>query len=209
VRMHGAPVPVTRSQFDLLAALIARAGTAVSNRELLEIMWDAQWRHDTTPLQVHVSRLRRSLGESGSRARHIVTIRGYGYRFDPNPVQSQPVEPGHSTQPGATSDEVTEVTLRYDRELRLQEVSPKVRVLGWDPDEVLGTRFLPSRSDAQAALACLRHLHAIAMHELQGQFTAVTRTGSEVSVATRTFMDVDQRGEFAGLRAHWSIPATS
>lgn len=83
--LGGREIGLTPSEFALLAHLAERPGIAVSDTDLLEAMWGAPWHGDTTPLQVHVSRLRRKLGESGSRPRYVRTVRGLGYRFDPAP----------------------------------------------------------------------------------------------------------------------------
>lgn len=83
VRVDGRPVHLTRSEFLLLRALASRPGVALSDRDLLKSMWAGVWDADTTPLQVHVCRLRRKLGESGRRPVRIVTVQGFGYRFVP------------------------------------------------------------------------------------------------------------------------------
>lgn len=83
--LRGREIGLTPSEFALLAYLAERPGIAVADTDLLAAMWGAPWHGETTPLQVHISRLRRKLGESGSRPRFIRTVRGLGYRFDPTP----------------------------------------------------------------------------------------------------------------------------
>lgn len=83
--LAGREVGLTPSEFALLAHLVDRPGVAIADRDLLEAIWGTPWHGDTTPLQVHISRLRRKLGESGSRPRYVSTVRGFGYRFDPSP----------------------------------------------------------------------------------------------------------------------------
>lgn len=83
VRLDGNSVELTRSEFALLAALASQPGVARSNRELLTEMWGGDWLADTSALQVHISRLRRKLGESAQHPRFIITVFGFGYRFDP------------------------------------------------------------------------------------------------------------------------------
>lgn len=83
--LDGREIGLTPSEFALLAYLSERPGIAVADTDLLAAMWGTPWVGETTPLQVHISRLRRKLGESGSRPRYVRTVRGLGYRFDPHP----------------------------------------------------------------------------------------------------------------------------
>ena len=85
VTVNGAPIALTPSEYALLSALAARPRRAMTPRELLEAMWGVRWEVETTPLQVHVSRLRSTLGESAATPRHIITVYGFGYRFEPEP----------------------------------------------------------------------------------------------------------------------------
>ena len=84
VTVHGKPARLTPSELDVLLALTREPRLALSNGQLLEAMWGSAWASDAAALHVHVSRLRRKLGESGSHPRRIVTLHGFGYRFDPD-----------------------------------------------------------------------------------------------------------------------------
>jgi two-component system response regulator MtrA len=79
VAVEGTAVDVTRVEFDLIAALARRPGAAVSRAWLVEHVLDPARDGDERTLDVHVSRLRRKLGEAG---RHIVTVWGVGYRLE-------------------------------------------------------------------------------------------------------------------------------
>ncbi len=81
-----AEVPLRPREFDLLAALMARAGDAVSRDELMSTVWDAHWYGSTKTLDMHVSSLRRKLAAAGASDGCITTMRGYGYRFERDPV---------------------------------------------------------------------------------------------------------------------------
>lgn len=81
--LGGQALQLTRSEFDLLACLTRRPGTVVSSADLLSYIWDEPWQGDETSIETHVSRLRRKLGESATSPRFIWTIRGVGYRFEP------------------------------------------------------------------------------------------------------------------------------
>jgi two-component system response regulator MprA len=74
-------VPLTPTEFRLLAAIVARPGHVVRRRELVSAAWpDGAIVHDNT-LDQYVARLRRKLTEAQSEAA-IATVRGVGYRFE-------------------------------------------------------------------------------------------------------------------------------
>jgi two-component system, OmpR family, KDP operon response regulator KdpE len=73
-------------EFDLLAYLAARAGTVVSKRELLSEVWQLPYGGSDKTVDVHLSWLRRKLGESGAAPRLLQTVRGVGVRLaEPEP----------------------------------------------------------------------------------------------------------------------------
>jgi DNA-binding response OmpR family regulator len=69
-------------EFDLLVALMANAGRAVSRHQLMEDVWHEGWTGPTKTLDVHIAALRRRLGEDKPEFSRITTIRGVGYRFE-------------------------------------------------------------------------------------------------------------------------------
>ncbi|MDX6229791.1 MAG: hypothetical protein QOI76_3181 [Frankiales bacterium] len=69
-------------ELDLLAALVSAAGEAIRREQLMDDVWDTNWHQSTKTLDVHVANLRRKLADAGDRWDRIVTLRGYGYRFD-------------------------------------------------------------------------------------------------------------------------------
>jgi DNA-binding response OmpR family regulator len=79
VAVEGTAIDLTRVEFNLVAALAGRPGAAVSRTWLVEHVLDPGRDGDERTLDVHVSRLRRKLGEAG---RHIVTVWGVGYRLE-------------------------------------------------------------------------------------------------------------------------------
>jgi DNA-binding response OmpR family regulator len=83
VRRGGTPVRLTRKEFDLLFLLASNAGRVFSRTELLEEVWDFAWDGDTSTVTVHVRRLREKVEDDPSSPRHLVTVWGVGYRFDP------------------------------------------------------------------------------------------------------------------------------
>jgi DNA-binding response OmpR family regulator len=83
VRRGGEALRLTRKEFDLLFLLASRPGRAFSRAELLEEVWDFAWAGDTATVTVHVRRLREKIEEDPSNPRHLITVWGVGYRFDP------------------------------------------------------------------------------------------------------------------------------
>jgi DNA-binding response OmpR family regulator len=77
----GAPVELSPKEFDLLAYLAARVGTVVSKRELLSEVWRLPYGGSDKTVDVHLSWLRRKLGESASSPRLLQTVRGVGVRL--------------------------------------------------------------------------------------------------------------------------------
>ncbi len=74
-------VALTRTEFDLLAALSARPGTVLSRRQLLETVREGPWVGNEHLVDVHVGHVRRKLGDDAAAPRFIVTVRGVGYRM--------------------------------------------------------------------------------------------------------------------------------
>ncbi|TAL23184.1 MAG: response regulator transcription factor [Frankiales bacterium] len=81
VRVGGAPVELTRTEFDVLQALSARPRLAFSRRQLIEAVWGDNWVGDEHLVDVHIGHVRRKLGDDADRPRFIRTVRGVGYRM--------------------------------------------------------------------------------------------------------------------------------
>lgn len=77
VRVDGAEVELTTKEFDILAVLAGRAGTAVSRERLLDEVWGDAYQTVSRSLDVHLTQLRAKL----RRPELLTTIRGFGYRF--------------------------------------------------------------------------------------------------------------------------------
>ncbi|MEU5878310.1 response regulator transcription factor [Spirillospora sp. NPDC047279] len=80
VSLDGASLELTRREFDLLAYLAARPGRVVARRELLAEVWRQAYGDDQT-IDVHLSWLRRKLGETAAKPRYLHTVRGVGVRL--------------------------------------------------------------------------------------------------------------------------------
>ena len=81
VWLHGEPVALTRTEFDLLAVLSERPRMAFGRRQLIDAVWGQSWVGDEHLVDVHIGHLRRKLGDDASAARFIRTVRGIGYRM--------------------------------------------------------------------------------------------------------------------------------
>ena len=81
VTKAGAPVDVTRKEFDLLRLLMRSAGSVVTRERLIDEVWDVNWFGSTKTLDVHVSGLRKKLGDDSAAPRYIHTVRGVGFIF--------------------------------------------------------------------------------------------------------------------------------
>ena len=77
----GRSLDLSRKEFDLLHVLMANAGTVLTRERLIEEVWDTTWFGTTKTLDVHVSSLRKKLGDDPSAPRYVHTARGVGFRF--------------------------------------------------------------------------------------------------------------------------------
>ncbi|HZJ27101.1 MAG TPA: response regulator transcription factor [Acidimicrobiia bacterium] len=82
VRKGGVPVALTAREFDLVVFLAARPRRAFRREELLERVWGYTY-GDTATVTVHVRRLREKLEDDPASPRHLSTVWGVGYRWDP------------------------------------------------------------------------------------------------------------------------------
>ncbi len=81
VWLHDEPVSLTRTEFDLLAALAQRPEMTFTRQQLVESVWGPAWVGDDHLVDVHVGHLRRKLDDDAADSRFIRTVRGVGYRM--------------------------------------------------------------------------------------------------------------------------------
>ncbi|MGK5111843.1 MULTISPECIES: response regulator [unclassified Geodermatophilus] len=81
VRVDGAVVDLTRTEFDLLAALASRPGRVLQRETLLREVWQTDWEGSVRLVEAHMSNLRRKLQAAGLSTPEIRTVRGVGYRL--------------------------------------------------------------------------------------------------------------------------------
>jgi two-component system response regulator RegX3 len=83
VTARGEDVRLTRKEFDLLELLMSNQGRALPRETLIDRVWGSDYFGDTRTLDVHMKRLRSKLEVDPHRPRHLLTVRGVGYRFAP------------------------------------------------------------------------------------------------------------------------------
>ncbi len=79
--LAGDELELTRKEYELLELLMSEAGSVITRERLIDEVWDVNWFGSTKTLDVHVSGLRRKLGDSPDSPRFIHTVRGVGFRF--------------------------------------------------------------------------------------------------------------------------------
>jgi DNA-binding response OmpR family regulator len=81
VSLDGQPIDLSRKEFDLLLALAQRPGEVVTKRELLADVWRQTYGGGDRTVDVHLSWLRRKLGETAAEPRYLHSVRGVGVRL--------------------------------------------------------------------------------------------------------------------------------
>jgi DNA-binding response OmpR family regulator len=87
--LDGVQLVLTRREFDLLAFLAGRPGVVVPRKSLLAEVWQQSYGDDQT-IDVHLSWLRRKLGETAAQPRYLHTLRGVGVKLEPPATASPP-----------------------------------------------------------------------------------------------------------------------
>ena len=83
VEIDGGAVELTAREFDLLLFLASHAGQVFSRDQLLDQVWDWAYASDGGTVTVHVRRLRQKIEAEPERPRHVKTVWGAGYKFEP------------------------------------------------------------------------------------------------------------------------------
>ncbi len=82
VTVGGGEVQLPLKEFELLELLLRNAGRVLTRGQLIDRVWGADYVGDTKTLDVHVKRLRAKVEPDPGRPRHLVTVRGLGYKFE-------------------------------------------------------------------------------------------------------------------------------
>ncbi len=83
-------IPLTMMESDLLRYLIRNSGHPVSRKQLLQEVWNLHEDTDTRAIDNFIVRLRRYIEAEPAKPRYLLTVRGLGYRFVPNPTPKKP-----------------------------------------------------------------------------------------------------------------------
>jgi two-component system response regulator RegX3 len=82
VTVSGAPTQLPLKEFELLEMLLRNTGRVLTRMQLIDRVWGSDYVGDTKTLDVHVKRLRAKIEPDPADPRHIVTVRGLGYKFE-------------------------------------------------------------------------------------------------------------------------------
>jgi two-component system response regulator RegX3 len=82
VTVSGRAVAMPLKEFELLEILLRNAGRVLTRMQLIDRVWGADYVGDTKTLDVHVKRLRGKIEPDPTNPRHLVTVRGLGYKFE-------------------------------------------------------------------------------------------------------------------------------
>jgi two-component system response regulator RegX3 len=83
VSVDSETVAMPLKEFELLEFLLRNAGRVLTRGQLIDRIWGSDYVGDTKTLDVHVKRLRAKIEPSPSAPRHLLTVRGLGYKFEP------------------------------------------------------------------------------------------------------------------------------
>ena len=86
LQVDGNTIQLTLMEAELLRHLIRNNGKVVSRKSILEEVWGLHEDTDTRAIDNFIVRLRRYIEDEPSRPKHLLTVRGVGYRFNANPV---------------------------------------------------------------------------------------------------------------------------
>ncbi len=81
VLLDDTPISLTRTEFDILAALSSRPGVVWTRRQLIDAVWGEPWVGNDHLVDVHVGHVRRKLGDNPAEPKFVLTVRGVGYRM--------------------------------------------------------------------------------------------------------------------------------
>ncbi len=82
VTVNNSSVAMPLKEFELLEILLRNAGRVLTRMQLIDRVWGSDYVGDTKTLDVHVKRLRSKIEPDPAQPRHLVTVRGLGYKFE-------------------------------------------------------------------------------------------------------------------------------
>ena len=82
VTKNGEPIALTASEYKLLVLFMKNADIVLTPEQILSRLWDHEARYiDSSTLTVYIRRLRTKIEDDASTPRHILTVRGMGYKW--------------------------------------------------------------------------------------------------------------------------------
>ena len=85
VTVGGTQVNLPLKEFELLEMLLRNAGRVLTRGQLIDRVWGSDYVGDTKTLDVHIKRLRAKIESDPATPRHIITVRGLGYKYEADP----------------------------------------------------------------------------------------------------------------------------
>ncbi len=82
VSVNGEQIQMPLKEFELLELLIENVNRVLTRGQIIDRVWGSNYFGDTKTLDVHVKRVRSKIEEDPSRPKHLLTVRGLGYKFD-------------------------------------------------------------------------------------------------------------------------------
>lgn len=82
VTVNGEKIQMPLKEFELLELLLENANRVLTRGQIIDRVWGANYFGDTKTLDVHVKRIRSKIEEDPARPRHLMTVRGLGYKFE-------------------------------------------------------------------------------------------------------------------------------
>lgn len=205
VRLDGEPISVSWSEFEFLAALMRYPGAAVSSADLLVLLRGPQWAADVQVLQVLVSRLRRKLRESAAQPRFVVTIYGFGYRFEPEPRDGSGMDEDAGDDPvdRPIGSGPAHALMSMDRTIAWASEGMR-DLLGWEPQALVGMSLydLAPSGDRPDWVKAGAGLNAGAPRAFTGPTRRGDGTFRSLNACVRPV--VDAGGTVTGFLAEWS-----
>lgn len=82
VSVSGEQIQMPLKEFELLELLIENVNRVLTRGQIIDRVWGSNYFGDTKTLDVHVKRVRSKIEEDPSRPKHLLTVRGLGYKFE-------------------------------------------------------------------------------------------------------------------------------
>ena len=82
VSVHGEKIQMPLKEFELLELLMENVNRVLTRGQIIDRVWGSNYFGDTKTLDVHVKRVRSKIEDDPSRPRHLLTVRGLGYKFE-------------------------------------------------------------------------------------------------------------------------------